>query len=412
MMAVSAYPRSRVSDDVDYGVRHYTETAFNGSSTTATTPHRAANRGDYNATFDWVSPGYRSRVARGEVINHSYSNRKVKYNHYWTGFKYQRNSGSGATIKTFEGDLWYTSPALCPIGNRPAGVPLSALKAEAGTKALAALNSSDIQGLVEIAEAHKVRDTLRPRIDGLNRHLYRELSRTKPLSAKAITALGGINKVITANWLRYRYGIMPIMYLIEDAVVGPKIKLVRDTARGSASYSDSGVWTESKSGNFYQDLYTVNWLYECQVSAGILYRPDWSLNRYGISFKEIPGAAIELIPYSFVADWFVNLSPFVNSIVMPLGVKQLASWTVVRETYSSTCDVESTWIGSSSYTNVKSTSGGYAIENETTNRHPGVSRGLVPRWTSIKQIGSDKRLFDAYALACNLFPRLITASWR
>jgi hypothetical protein len=283
---------------------------------------------------------------------------------------------------------------------------------EAGTKALATLNSSDIQGLVEIAEAHKVRDTLRPRIDGLNRHLYRELSRTKPLSAKAIVALGGINKVITTNWLRYRYGIMPIMYLIEDAVVGPKIKLVRDTARGHASYSDSGSYSETKSANFYSDEYQVDWSYDLEVSAGILYRPDWSLNRYGISIKEIPGAAIELIPYTFVADWFVNLSPFVNSIVMPLGVKQLASWTVTRETHRSTLDVQSTWVGTSSYTNLKSTSGGYTIEVEFTYRSPGVSRGLVPRWTSIKQIGSDKRLFDAYALACNLFPRLITASWR
>jgi hypothetical protein len=411
-MMAGAYPRRRVSDNVDYGVRHYTETAFNGSSTTVNTDHRAANRGEINTTFDWVSPGYRSRVARGEVINHSYWNRKVSYSHNWTGFKYQRNTGSGATIKTFEGDLWYTSPPLLSLANRPSGVPYSTLKMEAGTKALATLNSSDIQGLVEIAEAHKVRDTLRPRIDGLNRHLYRELSRTKPLSAKAIVALGGINKVITTNWLRYRYGIMPIMYLIEDAVVGPKIKLVRDTARGHASYSDSGSYSETKSANFYSDEYQIDWSYDLEVSAGILYRPDWSLNRYGISIKEIPGAAIELIPYTFVADWFVNLSPFVNSIVMPLGVKQLASWTVTRETHRSTLDVQSTWVGTSSYTNLKSTSGGYTIEVEFTYRSPGVSRGLVPRWTSIKQIGSDKRLFDAYALACNLLPKLITRSWR
>lgn len=412
MAGRAAYPRTRVSDGVDYGHRVYKETAFNGTSTSVNTDHRAANRGDYNATFDWVSPGYRSRVARGEVINHSYTNRKVRYSHDWTGFKYQRNTGSGSTIQYYEGDLWYTSPPKLAISARPLGVPINALKAEAGTKALAALNSSDIQGLVELAEAHKVRDTLRPRIEGLNRHLYRELSRTKPLSAKAITALGGINKVITTNWLRYRYGIMPIMYLIEDAVVGPKIKLVRDTARGSASYSDSGTSESYVAANFYADTYTINWLYEAHVSAGILYRPDWSLNRYGISFKEIPGAAVELIPYSFVADWFVNLSPFVNSIVMPLGVKRLASWTVVRETYTSTLGVSSEWIGPSTHTNVMSTSGGYTIENESTYRTPGVSRGLVPRFQSIKQIGSDRRLFDAYALACNLFPRLIRNSWR
>lgn len=404
-------PRTRIDDNVDYPGRKYWETTFGGTTTEYVTAHRSCNVGVYNVTSDVVTHGYHRRIAAGEVINHGYYNRKIMYSSGYRGFEYLRNSGSGSTVRRAWSDHWYTVPIEAPV-SVPVGAPISSLMREAGTQALGRMNAADVEGLVELAEAHKVRDTFKFNLNGLNEHLERQLKRTTPLTRSAIQALGGLNRVAASNWLRYRYGIMPILYLLEDVAVGEKVRLTRETARGYASWSNEWTQTETKSGNYYTDVHTLNGVHECYVRAGVLYRPDPHFNRWGVSLREIPAAAVELTPYSFVADWFVNITPFVRSAVMPIGVKQLARWTTVKHVVSSSVSTQSTWRNVSGFTNVYSTSGGYNVTVEETNRVPYIRSGLVLRRQSIKEIPADKRLVDLWALTTGNFQRLMTSQPR
>jgi len=53
----------------------------------------------------------------------------------------------------------------------------------------------------------------------------------------------------------------------------------------------------------------------------------------GFSWESIPITAWELIPFSFVVDWFVNFGDYIQALTPKLGIKGLSSWTtVIKET--------------------------------------------------------------------------------
>jgi len=281
---------------------------------------------------------------------------------------------------------------------------------EAVTLAVSKVNSVDVEGLVELAEAHKVRDTFKWRLDAFDKHLDRQLSRSKTLTAAAARALGGINNVASSNWLRYRYGIMPLLYLLDDAMSGDAVKPVRKTEIGYATWSwSNSIETIRNSGNFYTDTWTTTEDYELSARAGCMYRPDWTLNRYGISLREVPSAMWELTTLSFVLDWGVNVGTWIRANAVSLGLKQLARWVTTKETFTRTNDItSSSWKNYPGYTNLKSPSGGNTVVVETTNRFINPSYGLTVRRGSLqKLLAGDKRLIDSWALSWNKFNRLL-----
>lgn len=404
------FRRHRLREDYESPQRLYRQTAFNGTVTDQwSNAYTTLRVGEFQATKDFVTPGYRTRIQRGEIVNHFFATKKVTMSHNYTGFKYQRNSGSGATIQYYESPHWYTVPVYFDWEPRPSSVPIESLKREAVTQALSKVNSSDIEGLVEIAEAHKIRDTLRIRTDALNKHLDYQLRKSKSLTAASIRALGGINKVMGSNWLRYRYGIMPMLYLMEDAISGDNPKSLRKTERGYANWTWSDSGTTQKSANYYTEDWDWDLNYEVSAHAGVLYRPDWRINRYGMSVRELPSAAYELTALSFVLDWFVNVGPWIRASVMTLGLKELARWVTVKEVYTKAVSLGTvTWNNYSGYSNVKSASGGHTVVVESTTRFVSPAAGLAVRRGSIQKIlAGDKRLIDAWALAPVLLKRLM-----
>jgi hypothetical protein len=45
---------------------------------------------------------------------------------------------------------------------------------------------------------------------------------------------------------------------------------------------------------------------------------------------------LELLPWSFVVNWFVNVADYVAAHTPNAGVRQRASWVTVKETYTQT----------------------------------------------------------------------------
>jgi hypothetical protein len=68
-----------------------------------------------------------------------------------------------------------------------------------------------------------------------------------------------------------------------------------------------------------------------QVRAGSLDEMDVSmLFNIGFSPKSLITLPWELIPYSFVIDWFANVGDFIGSLVPDFGIKQLGTYTTVQ----------------------------------------------------------------------------------
>lgn len=403
------FRRKRSKGEIVPGVRHYTETTFSGTVNATDTDNNAMSVGEVTTTTDVVTPGYAKRIARGDVINNPFYSRIEKRGHSYAGYHVRRNSGSGSTVRDYESDGWYTTPVGFATTPRPwtslYNDVIRSLKNEAGARAMSQLNAADIDGLVEIAEAHKVRDAFRLRLRNFSKYLDKALRVSTPVKLALMTAKE-INELVTSNWLRYRYGIMPNLYLLEDLLVGEKVWLKRATARGFTNYHSAGSYEVAKSGTFYSDIHTIDEVYDVTVRAGILYRPD-PINRFGFSWRRLLPAAWELIPFSFVADWFVNFGSVISAKSMAIGVKQLAVWTAYYETYERTSTLESTWKSPSGYSNLQTPTGGHFCRVDSTTRLTQISANLALRRTSISDIPHDKRLLDSWSLVSQQFNRLM-----
>jgi hypothetical protein len=378
------------------GVKVSKETAFNGTVNTTYTSPTHLRSGEFKTTTDVVTRGFRRKMNAGEIINNPFYSQEIKRTKYYTGHKVRRKSGSGSTIQYYEGDNLYGSPDPVPSPS----VDVTALRALAGTQAAANVLKPDIDGLVEVAEFREA-----VRLFDLKRNLL-DLHLKDILKAKGVSRFGLGTRVIANNWLKYRYGIMPLVRLCDQALhLGKEPKPLRLVARGSASDSASRSDTVSDNGgNFWNVSFAVDQTLEVSVRAGVLYEIIQSHNRYGFNFSDLPAAAWELVPYSFVVDWFSNVGNFIRGVTPKVGARVLASWTSVKTIHTAKWDLNATWKASSSTFEEQLTPGGGSDHVTTTvRRTPGISKKVVFNRPSVKAIPTDKRFIDALALTLQKF---------
>lgn len=106
------------------------------------------------------------------------------------------------------------------------------------------------------------------------------------------------NEAIASTWLTYRYGIMPNVYLIEDALEAlnaPKTLFLRDRSRNveKVAFLDRPNWGSP----------------EVEVTDRVMVKSrlqnDNKINSQLSASLTV--TAWELIPLSFVIDWFINI---------------------------------------------------------------------------------------------------------
>lgn len=137
-------------------------------------------------------------------------------------------------------------------------------------------------------------------------------------------------------WLEYRYGWAPMVYDIVDqlkAVSAPEFRthLTRDTlrtARGKASRKDETITPitaiaggltytgETRSEVTYVTRTYIH--YKSTVAGSFLER----LNDFGLF--SIPEATWELVPFSFIVDWFVPVGDWLKALTPKIGVEIIA----------------------------------------------------------------------------------------
>jgi len=385
----------RTRGSIDPVTRTWKETAFNGSVSTGTTQPVHLYSGRKKTTIDVVTPDFHRKQKAGKIVNNPFYSQEIDRTRSYSGYKVRRKSGSGSAIQYYEADVLYTEPP---------GVPSPQVSGSlvelAGTEAAANVLKPDVEGLVELAEFREAIQLFNLRRLVLDKHL-RGVLRDLWWKHRVKSSVG----LLADNWLKYRFGIMPLINSCSAALkIGKKPTPVRMTARGSASDSGSRTDVVTSGGNFFDCHYTVNQTVQVDVRAGILYEIFGEHNRYGFSFSEIPAAAWETIPFSFVLDWGANVGNFIRSITPKAGIRVLSSWTTVRTTRTAQWILDSEFVGSSSTFEVIQEPSGSAIQTYTdVRRTPGISKGLRIDLPSFKAIPTDKRIIDAFALTLQLF---------
>lgn len=123
-------------------------------------------------------------------------------------------------------------------------------------------------------------------------------------------AIMEFNTALASIWLNFRYNIMPNVYLVED--------IVKTIERYSADFittRKSSGWTHDNILESYGwDPLVLDQRYNCVIKRGV----DPKLRFNQMTLSNVITTGWELIPLSFVIDWFVNIGDFLTSISTPM----------------------------------------------------------------------------------------------
>lgn len=302
---------------------------------------------------DVVVPQFKKRSAQGEIFNNpmqrvsveeydavgTYVDTALSYRLAWnsndptddiplvkTGYEIIREVALRDLVPTFT------------LSTKP-NIDIMRLSQLAVTKAYANIENSKANMLATAAEGRK---TINGFVDIFKRvwKIYRAVRKGNvKYLRKQISA-----KELANRYMEWRYGIRPCIYdakQILDAVTNPQKTSDRFTYRGFESESASlnpverKLLTKAIGYKIYRYLYGQ---YTCtrkvDVSAGVMCKIDnvSAANNYGLD--QPIETMWELVPFSFIADWFFNIGQTIASFTPESGVTQLASWCTVRDSVS------------------------------------------------------------------------------
>lgn len=268
--------------------------------------------------YDVKTANFQALIRAGAIINnpmiHIYDS-WTRGDISWSGSKPANCPSTPYKDYTFEGtnNSLPVSPLL-PIDQDL----LNSLVAEASTAAKAKLYSSLVPGLVILGELRETLQLLRSPLGGITK-----------IIGKSKGSVRGLAEAARTSWLAGRYGWRPALHDIEQIMEATvKRDRKRLTARSNASSTSTASSTISLIAASHANSTSVR---ECQhsysVRCGVLANVKTDSGYVsGLRLRDIPSAAWNLLPYSFVVDWFLNVGNYIEASVTSGNVEILAEW--------------------------------------------------------------------------------------
>lgn len=360
--------------------------------------------GELTVMNDFVNPSFKKRSASGEFICSPMS-KVVERQFGSTGsfqvYRYPPGyPGTYPDYPVFRNDVQINGNAgvyFTGWGNPdPVDLDLQSLVDLAATAAWAGIEPPDVQSLVSFFELPKTLSMLRNPLGLLNNQLDQLEGERKRTRFK-----GSLGAFISSRWLEIRYGWRPLLYEIESyaKALGGTYVINRKTARAKRSSSGQVVYNRAWNdpwgdGGTYIDTTTRT----LTVRAGILYEPGrLSASNYGLSLRDLPSTAWELVPYSFVVDWFVNTADFIQGLSYYVTSPIVGSWYTISDKNVLQRQHTSSW--KTGYVNKTQISGTTNRELESFTRLCGLpAPSLAVKTDGIKNVFSDLRALDLLGL--------------
>lgn len=442
-----SYARTRVKYDMNVAAtpRVTTTTYWDGRTPLVNTVTRTALTGSQRMS-DVVTPRFKECIKQGIMIENPMSSSATSHFAVFGDLTFVWNQRSNAGYYCTDHhtgilDGLDTPGAFPQIdGLPPNGVPQGTIDA-AINAAYANAYSGTAQLLVDLLEAKETLGMLKAPL-GAARELLKKSkklrssdARVQALIAKGkafvpkkdkfgkrfpdrLTALDAID-LAGGLWLEWRYGWNPLMMSISDTLKGfneEKTKSKRYTGRGSEAYhvaktaTRSAIWYPYTNGAI-TTTYTTDVVIDARVRAGVIVQGDASFaHSMGLEASAIPTAAWEIVPYSFVVDWFTRVGDYIQAHSPTPGFKKLTSWVTVQceRTTTLTCV---TGPGSSSQgtgtSALSMTCSGqqnmYQYITRTKSRTFGVQPSVLPPIVDNGDIINTKHFIDGLALAYQRF---------
>lgn len=204
------------------------------------------------------------------------------------------------------------------------------------TKAYAKMNDSNMLIGEMAADLSQTLGMLRRPFEGATQLLSKMImSKKRRLRNPAV----GGTRATANSWLEYRYGWTPLILDGISVIDAFQRKLGRSTRRlvsrahSGISYSEITAGTQIDSGDQTRTVqYSRSLTRTTKRDAGVLYEINISsaaddlMRVTGSRCSDLPATVWEVIPYSFVVDWFVNVGDWLRAITPVPGITPLGNW--------------------------------------------------------------------------------------
>jgi len=292
-----------------------------------------------SAMSDIVTPDYKSRSARGDIINNPMTSEVIEYTSSPLG--YARIAQVGKRVDgtlwgaVYSGDSAMTDEALQPLytgfGESYWASENQSLVDFAVTQAHANASSSELSVLMVAAEANKSVASMAQ----ISLRAFKIFKAIKKLDLKYLKKQISRDELMD-RYMEMRYALRPLLIdakgLQNALIVSEHYGSLRQTARGfaSKSWSYSDEVTALGAGG---ETITVarSWSATTEVRAGVLC--DIETSRTSVwGLDQWIETAWEIVPFSFILDWFVNVGDTIAAWTPSAGIRERASWASVETT--------------------------------------------------------------------------------
>ncbi len=409
-----------------YGIKvdqFFGESIWNGCANSAWSPTGLTGQSTLSGTDqtmqDCVVPRFHARRKAGEVFFYGMTKTKVTVS--TSGSSYGQTSSSpqtcSGTVRNHKFRIQQPAPLLLVptvYNQRYGSWPLestalsesdvSRLRVQCSTEVLSKRGRSDSDLWESLAEYRQTVEMLRAPLEQLGR-----MSKSLLQSAQNGVAGRDLLKRISAGYLLYRYGIIPLMKDVESILNS----LQRQTGKQRKTSRSKGQLyaTANLSGSFVHSfgVSTVTWSNQVQETLNIrcmtLDEVDLSfLGNLGFSLKGLLTLPWELMAYSFVADWFANIGDYIGSIAPSVGYNMLGSCMVEHRVTVNTYNSVGVNKPSGTWTLDAPITGTFSIVREHTTRGGLAGAGLVIK--NDFKFSDFTRTADAFALLASRFTKV------
>lgn len=347
--------RIRVKDDTEtrYGYHYVTR---NGMGTSTDGSSVMYLHGNYARMEDTVTKDFRRQSASGAVVNNPLLSLKA-FNEASPGkvsWSYRYNGVAGRPVGEYWTGYWdfpivsASGRVTEPVLTQSQKTEIDNFRSSAITESLAKVRRPEFQGAVALAEAHKTSRLLADALGELRKAVQALRSAAVAFEKKRIRQgfkrFKDLHDATSSMWLLGRYGVMPTIYDVQDLLRAlRKVHSARETVRAkvhanllySTTHNSVEIQASAPLGGIAYVEYDTNDSIQVEVRASVMSQYDSvATSDFGLSLLDTPAALWELMPWSFVVDWIINVGDYIDSLHLAAQRQHLCRSVTVTTTLS------------------------------------------------------------------------------
>lgn len=307
----------------------------------------------YDEYQDVVTPGYRARMAAGEIINNpmaqvhsqyttpptvvtTYSCNKQPIEHSWDTWHGRFDSSASITIG-WTAMIWTATSQIMSLTHHENIVAdlssvISSPVDEAVIGAFAKLQDAHLDVAMMVAEGGETLAYLKLLLQRAMRMLKaisnpKQIFRYAPKALAYLRKTGDNAKALADAYLEARYALRPLLIDIDDTLKylsGGKAGSKKD--RYTYRKNEASQYGGQKTVVVGSQTITVDFSIEKSARAGILAKAGFDVPGSNFGFMNWASIAWEKVKYSFILGWLVDVGGLLYRLNPNVQFTPLASW--------------------------------------------------------------------------------------